>query len=169
MTGVQTCALPILISKAIVEEPPFTVREGGLFQKGYSAELDAQKESIRDGQKWIASLEEEERKRTGIKNLKVGYNKVFGYYIEITKSYYDAIPENYIRKQTLVNGERFITPELKEVESVVLNAEAIINQMEYQLFQELRDKIQSQIPRIQKTAFALSVLEIGRASCRERV
>jgi DNA mismatch repair protein MutS len=149
-----------MISSAIVEDPPFTVREGGLFQKGYSPELDELKDSIRDGQKWIASLEEVERKRTGIKNLKVGYNKVFGYYIEITKSYYDAIPENYIRKQTLVNGERFITPELKEVESVVLNAEAKINQMEYQLFQELRDEIQKQIPRIQKTAYALSILDV---------
>ena len=148
------------IEAAIVEEPPFSVREGGLIRPGYSEELDQLKDSIRDGQIWIAGLEGSERERTGIKNLKVGYNKVFGYYIEVTKSYYDLIPDNYIRKQTLVNCERFITPELKEVESTVLNAEAKINQMEYDLFSELRHQIQEMIPRIQKTSSIVAELDV---------
>jgi DNA mismatch repair protein MutS len=102
-----------LIDRAIVEEPPYTIREGGLFKSGYSEELDQIKNSIRDGQNWIAGLEAVERERTGIKNLKVGFNKVFGYYLEVTKSYFELVPDNYIRKQTLANCERFITPELK--------------------------------------------------------
>lgn len=149
-----------LIDRAIVEEPPFTVKEGGLIQRGYSAELDSMKASILDGQTWIAGLEASERERTGIKNLKVGFNKVFGYYIEVTKSYYDLIPENYIRKQTLVNCERFITPELKEVESVVLNAETKINQLEYEIFTEIRSFIQGYIGAIQRTSAAISVLDV---------
>lgn len=148
------------ITSAIVEEPPFAIREGGLIRSGYSQALDDLKESIRDGRQWIAALEGEERKRTGIKNLKVGFNKVFGYYIEVTKSNYDSVPADYIRKQTLVSGERFITPELKEVESLVLNAETKINQLEYELFQELRESIQARIGRIQETAQALSVLDV---------
>ena len=148
------------VHTAIVDEPPFSVREGGLIKDGYSQELDDLKASIRDGQVWIAGLEGSERERTGIKNLKVGYNKVFGYYIEVTKSYYDLIPENYIRKQTLVNCERFITPELKEVESTVLNAEAKINQMEYDLFSALRHEIQEMIPRIQQTSSVVAELDV---------
>ncbi len=149
-----------LIDEAIVEEPPFTIKEGGLIRSGYSKELDEMKHSILDGQNWIAGLEGSERERTGIKNLKVGFNKVFGYYIEVTKSYYDMIPENYIRKQTLVNCERFITPELKEVESVVLNAEAKINQMEYEIFTGIRNTIQNYIGDIQKTSAAVSILDV---------
>lgn len=149
-----------LIDRAIVEEPPFTVKEGGLIQGGYSEELDGMKASILDGQNWIAGLEASERERTGIKNLKVGFNKVFGYYIEVTKSYYDLVPENYIRKQTLVNCERFITPELKEVESVVLNAETKINQLEYEIFGEIRTFIQGYIGAIQRTSAAVSVLDV---------
>jgi len=149
-----------LIDRAIVEEPPYTIKEGGLIKSGYSEELDQLKNSIRDGQNWIAGLEAVERERTGIKNLKVGFNKVFGYYLEVTKSYYDLVPENYIRKQTLANCERFITPELKEVESVVLNAETKINQMEYELFSEIRNFIQGYIGTIQKTSAALSVLDV---------
>ena len=148
------------IENAIVEEPPFTIREGGLIRDAYSEELDALKNSIRDGQVWIAGLEGEERARTGIKNLKVGFNKVFGYYIEITRSNYSSVPENYIRKQTLVNCERFITPELKEVESVVLHAETKINQLEYALFQGLREEIQKEIPLIQATSTALADLDV---------
>ena len=148
------------VEAAIVEEPPFSVREGGLIREGYSEELDQLKASIRDGQLWIAGLENSERERTGIKNLKVGFNKVFGYYIEVTKSYYSMIPDNYIRKQTLVNCERFITPELKEVESTVLNAEAKINQMEYDLFSALRNQIQAMIPRIQKTSAVVAELDV---------
>lgn len=149
-----------LIDKAIVEEPPFTIKEGGLIQNGYSKELDQMKNSIRDGQNWIAGLEAVERERTGIKNLKVGFNKVFGYYIEVTKSNLDLVPENYIRKQTLVNCERYITPELKEVESVVLNAETKINQLEYEIFAEIRNFIQGYIGAIQRTSAAISVLDV---------
>ncbi len=149
-----------LIHRAIAEEPPFTVREGGLIRPGYSVQLDQLKDSIRDGQIWIAGLEEKERTRTGIKNLKVGFNKVFGYYIEITKSNYNLVPDDYIRKQTLVNCERFITPELKEVENVVLNAEAKINQLEYELFQGIREEIQQYIDTIQTTSSALGSLDV---------
>ena len=149
-----------LIKSAITEEPPFTIREGGLIKAGYSEELDAIKHSIHDGQAWIAGLESTERERTGIKNLKVGFNKVFGYYIEVSKSNLGFVPENYIRKQTLVNCERYITPELKDVESVVLNAETKINQLEYQLFQEIREKIQAEIGTIQKTSFAVAALDV---------
>lgn len=148
------------IDKALVEEPPFSVREGELIRQGYSSELDSLKASIRDGQLWIAGLEGSERERTGIKNLKVGFNKVFGYYLEVTKSNYNLIPENYIRKQTLVNCERFITPELKEVEATVLNAEAKINQMEYELFTALRKEIQTMILRIQHTSSIVAELDV---------
>ena len=149
-----------LIERAIVEEPPFTVKEGGLIESGYSEELDGMKASILDGQNWIAGLEVSERERTGIKNLKVGFNKVFGYYIEVTKSYFDLVPENYIRKQTLANCERFITPELKEVESVVLNAETKINQLEYEIFVGIRSFIQGYIGAVQRTSAAVSVLDV---------
>ncbi len=149
-----------LIERALVDEPPFTIKEGGLIREYYSEDLDALKHSIKDGQLWIAGLEGEERARTGIKNLKVGFNKVFGYYIEITRSNYSQIPENYIRKQTLANCERFITPELKEVESVVLNAEAKINQLEYELFQLLREEIQKEILVIQSTSAAISEVDV---------
>ncbi|MEG2200130.1 MAG: DNA mismatch repair protein MutS, partial [Anaerovorax sp.] len=149
-----------LIEGAIVDEPTFLIKEGGLIRAGYSEELDKIKDSIKDGQNWIAALEGLERERTGVKNLKVGFNKVFGYYLEITKSYYDLIPENYIRKQTLANCERFITPELKEVEHVVLNAETKINQLEYELFIELRKMIQEYIPAMQSTAQAIAALDV---------
>lgn len=149
-----------LINRAIVDEPPFTIKEGGVIKEGYSAELDELKDSIKDAQLWIAQLEGKERERTGIKNLKVGFNKVFGYYLEITKSYYDMIPDNYIRKQTLTNAERFITPELKEMESLVLNAETKINLMEYELFTDVRNQIQAHIRDIQKTSAAVSALDV---------
>ncbi len=149
-----------LIDSGIVDEPPFSVREGGLIKEGYSDQLDDLKASIKDAQDWIAGLEYSERERTGIKNLKVGYNKVFGYYLEITKSYYDMIPDNYIRKQTLANCERFITPELKETERLVLNAEAKINQTEYHLFTEIRQQLQRYIREIQETSKAIASLDV---------
>ncbi len=149
-----------LIDQAIVDEPPYTIREGGLIAAGFSLQLDQLKDSIREGQQWIASLEASERERTGIKNLKVGFNKVFGYYIEVTKSNYDLIPENYIRKQTLANCERFITPELKEVESAVLGAEAKINQMEYEIFLQIRFQIEKDIALVQKTSLAVAELDV---------
>ena len=149
-----------IIDKAICEEPPFVIKEGGLIKEGYSEELDNLKFSIKDGKSWISNLENTERERTGIKNLKVGYNRVFGYYLEVTRSYYDFIPENYIRKQTLANAERFITPELKEMENLVLNAEAKINQMEYDLFTQVRSFIKGYIEAIQKTSAAISTLDV---------
>lgn len=149
-----------LIESSIVDEPPFTIKEGGLIREGFNKELDELKDSIKDGQNWIAGLEATERERTGIKNLKVGFNKVFGYYLEVTKSYFELIPENYIRKQTLANCERFITPELKQVESVVLNAETKINQLEYEIFAEIRGKIQNYIPVIQTTSQNIASLDV---------
>ncbi|MHC1722268.1 MAG: DNA mismatch repair protein MutS [Aminipila sp.] len=149
-----------LIENAIVEEPPFTIKEGGLIKNGFSEELDNLRFSIKDGQAWIAELEGKERERTGIKNLKVRFNKVFGYYIEITKSNLDMAPEDYIRKQTLVNCERFITPELKEMESLVLNAESKINQMEYEIFAEIRNRIQEYIGIIQKASTAIATIDV---------
>ncbi|MCG8483522.1 MAG: DNA mismatch repair protein MutS [Clostridia bacterium] len=148
------------ISHAIVEDPPYTIKEGGLIKEGFHDELDVLKHSISDGKLWIANLENSERARTGIKSLKVGFNKVFGYYIEVTKSYYDMVPEEYIRKQTLANCERFITPELKEVESKVLNAENKINEMEYGIFLQLRNHIQTYSDKIQQTAQAISQLDV---------
>lgn len=148
-----------IIDTSIVEEPGFTIKEGSLIKSGYSEELDQLKFSIKDGQNWIAGLENIEKERTGIKNIKVGFNKVFGFYIEITRSNYDMIPENYIRKQTLVNCERFITPELKEMESLVLNAEAKINQLEYEIFLTVRSFVQDYISDIQTTSQAIANLD----------
>ena len=149
-----------LIDRAVCEDPPFTIKEGGIIKKGYSEELDELKDSIYDAQQWIANLEGSERERTGIKNLKVGYNKVFGYYLEVTRSYYEMVPENYIRKQTLANAERYITPELKEMEGLVLNAEAKINKMEYDLFSQLRGEIEKHIKTIQETSDAVASLDV---------
>ena len=149
-----------LIETAIMDEPPFTIKEGGLIKPGYCEELDNIKFSIKDGKQWIANLENAERERTGIKNLKVGFNKVFGYYIDVTKANTHLVPEDYIRKQTLVNNERYITPELKEMENLVLNAESKINQMEYELFTEIRVKIQEHIKELQETSQAIAVLDV---------
>ena len=149
-----------IIDRAICDEPPFTVKEGSLIKDGYSEELDSLKFSIKDAKTWISTLEGKERERTGIKNLKVGYNRVFGYYLEVTRSYYDLIPENYIRKQTLANAERFITPELKEMEGLVLNAETKINRMEYDLFVEARNFIEDYIKDIQSTSSAVAELDV---------
>ena len=149
-----------MIDDAIVEEPPFSLREGGIIKRGYSPQLDEMKASIREAKEWISSLEAVERKRTGIPNLKVGYNRVFGYYIDVTKSHFDKVPEEYIRKQTLANSERYITPKLKETETIVLNAESKINQKEYEVFVEIRDLIKEQIYRILKTSSAIATLDV---------
>lgn len=149
-----------IINDSIVDDPPFIIKEGGLIKEGYSEDLDQLKNSIKDGQAWIAGLEITEKERTGIKSLKVGFNKVFGYYIEVTKSYFDLVPDNYIRKQTLANCERYITSELKEVEQVVLNAETKINQMEYDIFVNIRNAIQEYIGVIQSTSAAISTLDV---------
>lgn len=149
-----------MISRAIVDEPPFSLREGNLIRDGFSKELDDLKASIKDAKEWILGLESTERERTGISNLKVGYNKVFGYYIDITKSNLDRVPENYIRKQTLANSERYITPELKETETLVLNAETKINAKEYEIFTNLRESIKEHIRRIQETSKAVATLDV---------
>ena len=149
-----------LIERAVCEDAPFVIREGGLIKDGYSEKLDDLKLSIKDGKEWIATLESRERERTGIKNLKVGYNKVFGYYIDVTRSNADLVPDDYIRKQTLVNNERYITPELKEMESLVLGAEAKINQLEYELFTGIREEIMKKTRELQETAAALAALDV---------
>lgn len=149
-----------MIDNAISEDPPYTIKEGGVIKEGYSKELDDLKYSIKDAKQWIAGLENSEKERTGIKNLKVGYNKVFGYYIEISRSNVDMAPEDYIRKQTLVGGERYITPKLKEMENIVLNAETKINKMEYDIFTETRENIEGFIAEIQQTSQAIAVLDV---------
>ncbi len=149
-----------IIAESIVDEPPFVITDGNLIRSGYSSELDALKDSIRDAKTWIAELEQTERERTGIKTIKVGFNKVFGYYIDVSKSYSDKVPENYIRKQTLVNNERYITPELKEKESLVLSAEAKINALEYEIFREIRASIEPYIARLQKASAGVALLDV---------
>ena len=148
------------IEDAIRDDAPFTIREGGIFKPGYSDKLDELNFSIKDGKAWMASLESKERERTGIKNLKVGFNKVFGYYIDINKSQIDKVPDFYIRKQTLVNNERYITPQMKEVESVVLNGEEKINKLEAELFEELRQWILPAISKLQETSIRIAILDV---------
>ncbi len=149
-----------LIDDAILEEPSFSVKDGGIIKEGYSEKLDSLKLSIKDGREWIAGLEAAEKERSGIKTLKVGFNKVFGYYIEVSKAAAANVPADYIRKQTLVNNERFITPELKEVESVVLGAETKINNLEYSIFNDIRNKLTEHIEELQETASALADLDV---------
>ena len=154
------------ISSAITEDPPAVIKEGGLIREGYSEKLDAMKDSIKDAKAWIAGLEAREKERTGITHLKVGYNKVFGYYIEVSRSNLDQVPEDYIRKQTLVGAERFIIPELKEQEGIVLNAEGRINDLEYTLFTELRHEVEGWIREIQQTSQAIAQLDVLCAFAR---
>lgn len=149
-----------LIDEALIEDPPFSVREGGIIREGFSEELDKLKSSISDSKSWIAGLEAAEKQRTGIKTLKVGYNKVFGYYIEVSKSQVDKVPEEYIRKQTLVGAERYITPRMKEVENIVLNAETKINKLEYQIFTGLRNSLKEYISEIQTASRAVAAVDV---------
>ena len=148
-----------LLEKAIVEEPPISVKEGGIIKAGFNAELDEIKEISIHGKEWISNLQNTEREKTGIKNLKIGYNKIFGYYIEISQSNVKNAPDYYTRKQTLANCERFVTPELKEMESKILNADEQIMKLEYNLFLEIRQYIKEQITRIQKTAHDIAVID----------
>lgn len=148
------------IDAAICEEPPISARDGGILKDGYHEEVDRLRKAKTDGKKWLAELEAKERERTGIKNLKVKYNKVFGYYLEVTNSYKDLVPENYQRKQTLANAERFFTPELKELEDTILGAEDKLIALEYELFRQLRNRIASQVYRIQQTAKAIARLDV---------
>ncbi|UCG71079.1 MAG: DNA mismatch repair protein MutS [Thermoplasmata archaeon] len=151
--------LVILIEKAIVDDPPLTVKEGGLIKNGFNEKLDELREISKGGKTWITNLEKQERRRTGIKSLRVRYNKVFGYYIEVTKANLSQVPDDYIRKQTLANSERFVTPDLKEKESLILSAEEKMNALEYELFSEVRESISQHSPEIKTTASALSELD----------
>ncbi|MBR2405057.1 MAG: DNA mismatch repair protein MutS [Clostridia bacterium] len=151
--------LRLLIACAIVDEPPVTIKEGGMIKQGFDKELDRIKEILLGGTDHIAAIEAKERERTGIKNLKVAYNRVFGYYIEISKSNLDRVPEEYIRKQTLVGGERFITQELKELESNILNAREKVNALEYENFLAVKKEILSNLKKLQNTAKLVSVTD----------
>ncbi|MDP8233510.1 MAG: DNA mismatch repair protein MutS [Candidatus Saelkia tenebricola] len=148
------------ISEAIVEEPPVVINEGGIIKKGYRKDLDELQEVLKSGKDWIAQLQEKEIRRTGISSLKIGYNKVFGYYIVITNSNLKSVPPDYIRKQTLVNAERFITPELKEYEEKILGAEEKSKELEKEIFINIRDDIKQYIVEIQENARAMSVIDI---------
>jgi len=152
-----------LLDEAIADDPPATLQNTGVIRPGYSSELDNIIQSSRNAREWIANLEQVERERTGIKNLKVGYNKVFGYYIEVTHSNTGVVPQEYIRKQTLVNAERYITPEMKEYETLVLNAEERIREVEGRLFREICRNIAANSSRLLKTAQAISELDVTAA------
>lgn len=149
-----------LIDRAIVDEPPFSVREGGMIKSGFNEEIDSLKAIMTDGAGVIAAIETEQRELTGIPKLKVGYNKVFGYYIEVTNSYKDLVPETYIRKQTLTNCERYITQELKELEGRIIGAKDRCVALEYEVFSAVRNDISAQLERLQKTAKSLAVLDV---------
>ena len=149
-----------LIDRAIVEDPPFSIREGGLIHPGYNAELDTLKDDMTNSKEYIARIEAQERERTGIPKLKIGYNRVFGYYIEISNSYRDKAPAEYIRKQTLTNCERFITPELKELEGRILGAHDRSIALETRLFEQVRSDVAAQLERVQRTAGAVAELDV---------
>ena len=149
-----------LIDAAIVEDPPISIREGGMIRDGFDQDIDMLRKAKTEGKQWLAALEEEERQRTGIKNLKVKYNKVFGYYFEVTNSYLGLVPDDFIRKQTLTTGERFTTQKLKELEDTILNAEDKLTTLEYDLFCQIRDAIARELDRIQKTAKAIARLDV---------
>lgn len=148
-----------LLRRAICDEPPFSVREGGFIRKGFNAEVDRLHDILSGGKGLLASIETKEKERTGIRTLKIGYNKVFGYYIEVSNSFKDQVPDTYIRKQTLVNGERYITQELKDLEQEILTAGERDNALEYEIFSALRDEICANAERIQKTAAAVAELD----------
>ena len=149
-----------LIRRAIVEEPPITLREGGIIREGFNSQADELRKAKTDGKSWLAELEAKERDKTGIKNLKVKFNKVFGYYFEVTNSFKDMVPDYFVRKQTLTNAERYTTEELKHLEEVILGAEDKLVSLEYDLFCQVRDEIASQVVRIQKTARAIALIDV---------
>ncbi|NLJ95598.1 MAG: DNA mismatch repair protein MutS, partial [Clostridiales bacterium] len=149
-----------LISSAIVDEPPITLKEGGIIREGYNGQVDKLRKSKSEGKNWLMELEAKEREATGIKNLKIKYNRVFGYYLEVTNSYKNLVPEQWTRKQTLANAERYTTDELKELEDIILGAEDKLYSLEYDLFCEVRDSIGLEVKRIQKTAKALAKLDV---------
>ena len=148
------------INSAICENPPVSVREGGMIAAGFNSDVDYLRSVMTDGKSWISRVAEEERSRTGIKTLKIGYNRVFGYYIEVSKSFVDQVPEDYIRKQTLANGERYITKELKDMEATILGAADRVNSLEYDIFCDVRDYVASASSRLQKVAALLATLDV---------
>ena len=149
-----------LIEKSIQDEPPIMIREGGMIKEGYNEDVDKFRLSRTEGKTWLAELEAREKEKTGIKNLRVRYNKVFGYYLEVTNSYKELVPEDWTRKQTLANAERYITPELKDLEDMILGAEDKLAALEYDLYCEVRDSIGEQVVRIQETAKAIAHLDV---------
>ena len=149
-----------LIRRAIVDEPPLAQKDGGIIREGYHADVDKYRRSRTDGKKWLAELEAREKERTGIKSLKIKYSRVFGYSLEVTNSFKDQVPDNYVRKQTLTNAERYITQELKELEDLILGAEDRLYALEYELFADVRDKVGQEVLRIQKTAKAVAALDV---------
>ncbi|WP_410768580.1 DNA mismatch repair protein MutS [Fontibacillus sp. BL9] len=163
--GMDECGdLAELIETAISDEPPVSVRDGGIIKNGYHARLDELREAGSNGKRWIAELEAAERQATGIKSLKIGYNKVFGYYIEITKSNLSSLPEGrYERKQTLANAERYVTPELKEKETLILEAEEQMADLEYRLFNEIRERVAAEIQRLQSLAERIAEIDVLRS------
>jgi DNA mismatch repair protein MutS len=156
----QMPALAEKLAKALLDDPPFALKEGGIFRDGYDADLDTLRQASREGKNWIGHLQEREIAATGIKSLKVRYNSVFGYFIEVTKSNLANVPAHYTRKQTTVGGERFVTPELKEIEAKILGADERAQNLEYQLFQKLRDETLHELGPIQQTAEAVAVLDV---------
>ena len=148
-----------LVKDAIREEPPIAMKEGNIIRDGYNEEVDKLRRAKSDGKEWLAKLENDEREKTGIKNLRIKYNKVFGYYLEVTNSYKDMVPDYYTRKQTLANAERYITPELKELEDMILGAEDKLYALEYEIYSQVRDTIAGEVERIQKTAKAVAALD----------
>ncbi len=149
-----------LIEGAIIEEPPMTIKEGGIIKLGYDEEIDTLKTAQTEGKNWLVQLELDEREKTGIKNLKIGFNKVFGYFIEVTKSYLSQVPERYVRKQTLTNAERYITEELKNLENQILGAEEKVVNLEYEAFVQIRDEIAKNVKRLQKSSEVVSNLDV---------
>ena len=149
-----------LITNAIREEPPIAMKEGNIIRDGFNEEVDKLRRAKSDGKDWLAKLENDEREKTGIKNLRIKYNKVFGYYLEVTNSYKDLVPEYYTRKQTLANAERYITPELKELEDMILGAEDKLYALEYEIYTEVRNKTAAEVERIQQTAKAVAALDV---------
>ena len=149
----------VLIDSAIAEEPPISSRDGDIIKTGYNEEVDRLRAAKIDGKKWLADLEAKEREKTGIKNLKIKFNKVFGFYLEVTNSYKDLVPDYYVRKQTLANAERYYTPELKELEDSILGAEDRLNTIEYEFFKSVRDTIAGEVDRIQISAKAIATLD----------
>lgn len=150
----------VLLDASIMEEPPIQVHEGGILKEGYHEEVDRLRRAKTDGKNWLAELETKEREKTGIKNLKIKYNKVFGYYLEVTNSFKELVPEYFTRKQTLANAERYITPELKELEDIILGAEDKLVGLEYELFREVRQKVADEVLRIQRTAKAVACMDV---------